>query len=532
MKRALTSEEIQDILDSMHTMHPDPNFTDKSGINGTIDIDPSHNFVIEHSRHHIKKQLQSIEIYPEAISSLKDEILRQYGMSFITPGEMVGCIAATSIGQDYTQESLNSFHSSGQRKENLSSGLPRFQELINLSKEMKTPSVDIEFHPKYYTQLNKDNPDSLRFVRELIDTQIVHVRMNDLILNWSIEKNPRREWWYSSFSLLYSDIHRRCTHRLRLQLNAEKMWKCKKDMGTIAAKLEKNVKLKGLMHVAFSDNYTAQLDIWVDERQLFGCEDALVSRDLDKEDIEKMLRHITEENKAEICLRNVVLPHVRQTTISGVSGVTKCYHSEFGHKTIYTADTRGGSLADILALDCVDPSKCRSNNVHEVMTLFGIEAAYQFLIDEFRKANTKSQVSLRHLKIMVEWMCASGRLMSVNRHGQEISKIGPIAKASFEQPLDAFIKAASTAQLEVISGVSSSIATGNLPKIGTGSFQMLLDVQKLLETKFEEAISTSIEEEEFEPIEQAEITEDMFEDTLGTEDPNYLYHTLDEEEIF
>jgi hypothetical protein len=120
----------------------------------------------------------------------------------------------------------------------------------------------------------------------------------------------------------------------------------------------------------------------------------------------------------------------------------------------------------------------------------------------------------------------------VNRHGQEISKIGPIAKASFEQPLDAFIKAASTAQLEVITGVSASIATGNLPKIGTGSFQMLLDVNKLIQegTRAEEQakIDAIYSYDDEEPV---EIMEDLLDDGMGTEDPNAMYRSLDDEEI-
>ena len=538
MKRRLSRDEIDDILQSLRTFHPDPNFmetssADRVGIKETngkeLKMDPSRNFVIETSRYHVKRQLEKIEIYPEAIPSLKEEILRQYNTSFITPGEMVGCISATSIGSYFTQESLNSFHASGQQKENLTSGLPRLKELIDLSKEMKTPMISITFHEKYNDRLREDNPDSLRFFRELMDTQIRHVRMNDLIKSFSIDVNPKRDWWYSTFNLLYSDAHRSCTHRLRLQLDSEKMWKCKKDMGTIAAKIERQIKTKGMMHIAFSDNYTAQMDIWVNNQMLSGCEEALMSRDVSREDLEKILLHITEENKAEICLRNVVLPQIRQIDISGVSGVTQCYSSNKTGKgdTPYKGETRGGSLVDILSLDCVDPRKCRSNNVHEIYKLFGIEAAYQFLVKELKDS---CSVSLRHLEIMTEWMCVAGKLSSVNRHGQEISKIGPIAKASFEQPLDAFIKAASTAQLEVITGVSASIATGNLPKIGTGSFQMLLDVNKLVQegTFAEEQAKIDTIYEDEEPV---EIMEDLLDDGMGTEDPNYMYRSLDDEEI-
>lgn len=507
-KRQLTSDEKEDILRALVPVHPDPNFQPSKGSDVVTDRD--NNFVIENVRKQISIQLDYIEIYPDLIPKLKEEIVRQYSLSFVSPGEMVGCIAATSIGEGQTQDSLNSFHASGSMKENLSSGLTRFKELIDLTHQIKTPAINIEFNPKYGNLLEKSNPDSLRFIREIIHTQLIHIRLNDLIVSTAIEENPRREWWYNTFNLLYSDAHKSCSHRLKIQLDKSKLFKCKKDMAWVAARIEKHAKLKGMMHIAFSDNYTAQLDIWLDPTNLTDCDEILMKKDIDPEDIDKMLRYINSENKAEICLRNVVLPTVRLIDISGLSGITNCYPSDPNDKTkpIYTCSTRGGSLRDVLALDCVNPSKCRSNNVHEVYEIFGIEATFRFLIDEFRLVSDK--VSRRHLDVMVEWMCTTGRLSSVNRHGQDISKIGPMAKASFEQPLDAFVKAASNAQTEVITGVSASISTGNLARIGTGSFQLMLDIEKLMQ-------STPIVEQGLESIEDVD-AEPELEDNFATID--------------
>jgi hypothetical protein len=54
--------------------------------------------------------------------------------------------------------------------------------------------------------------------------------------------------------------------------------------------------------------------------------------------------------------------------------------------------------------------------------------------------------------------------------------------------MEAFLKAAATGQREVIRGVSAAIATGKLARMGTGTFDLLMDVNKLAtcQTEFEE----------------------------------------------
>lgn len=54
------------------------------------------------------------------------EIDDRYYLSKIHPGEMVGAIAATSVGEPATQMTLNTFHSAGILEKNVTLGVPRF----------------------------------------------------------------------------------------------------------------------------------------------------------------------------------------------------------------------------------------------------------------------------------------------------------------------------------------------------------------------------------------------------------------------
>jgi hypothetical protein len=99
MKRLLLKEEIEDICSVL----------EKNAF-WSKDISEC---ILENLKINLVKQLSKIEIYPENIPKLKEKVISHYYSSQIHPSESVGCIAASSIGSDTTQQSLNSFHSSG-----------------------------------------------------------------------------------------------------------------------------------------------------------------------------------------------------------------------------------------------------------------------------------------------------------------------------------------------------------------------------------------------------------------------------------
>ena len=59
------------------------------------------------------------------------------------PGEMVGTVAAQSIGEPTTQMTLNTFHYAGVSAKNVTLGVPRLTEIMNIAKNIKTPSLEV-----------------------------------------------------------------------------------------------------------------------------------------------------------------------------------------------------------------------------------------------------------------------------------------------------------------------------------------------------------------------------------------------------
>ena len=92
----------------------------------------------------------------KAVDYLLDVIELNYKKAIVHPGEMVGMIAAQSIGEPTTQMTLNTFHFAGvASKSNVTRGVPRIEEILSLSENPKNPSVTIRLKRQDEKDLQK-----------------------------------------------------------------------------------------------------------------------------------------------------------------------------------------------------------------------------------------------------------------------------------------------------------------------------------------------------------------------------------------
>jgi len=78
----------------------------------------------------------------EAFNYLLGQVEMRWFTSIVAAGEMVGVVAAQSIGEPATQMTLNTFHLAGVQNKQ-TQGVPRLRELINVSMETRTPSLTL-----------------------------------------------------------------------------------------------------------------------------------------------------------------------------------------------------------------------------------------------------------------------------------------------------------------------------------------------------------------------------------------------------
>jgi len=90
-----------------------------------------------------KRILQQEGLSKQSFDWLLGEIKNRFFRSLAFSGEMIGTLAAQSVGEPATQMTLNTFHFAGVGAKNVSLGVPRLKELINVAKTVKTPSLAV-----------------------------------------------------------------------------------------------------------------------------------------------------------------------------------------------------------------------------------------------------------------------------------------------------------------------------------------------------------------------------------------------------
>ena len=80
------------------------------------------------------------------------EIEHRFTHAKVHSGEMVGVIAAQSVGEPATQMTLNTFHFAGAAsKSKVTQGVPRLKEILTLTKNPKMSALTIHLQPAFAT---------------------------------------------------------------------------------------------------------------------------------------------------------------------------------------------------------------------------------------------------------------------------------------------------------------------------------------------------------------------------------------------
>ena len=161
------------------------------------------------------------------------------------------------------------------------------------------------------------------------------------------------------------------------------------------------------------------------------------------------------KNIQENILNNIVLRGVKKIPkiiLRKVPNVLRKSNGNYNTNDIWVLDTVGTNLKDVLALDCIDAYKTFSNDIQEVFRTLGIEAARQCIYNEIEEAfeANGTYINYHHLAILCDRICATKKMVSIFRHGINNDDIGPIAKASFEETPEMFLKAAKHAELDAL----------------------------------------------------------------------------------
>jgi DNA-directed RNA polymerase II subunit RPB1 len=462
----------------------------------------------------------------KALTVLLETITLMYKRALVAPGEMVGMIAAQSIGEPTTQLTLNTFHSAGvASKSNVTRGVPRIEEILSLSENPKNPSLTIYMKKdeEMDKELVRDKIPSieLTLLKEIVDSVEICFDPDDM--NTLIEQDKDIMSQYFEFEKMVDECMSSSTEQMMKSVTgAGNPENPEAGMGgeaaasspeTSASGTAPNEKSKWIIRMtmdreAMLDRKISMDDIHFALKNIYTDEVTCMYADYNSDNLVFRLRLnniITNSKKKNnnplsldqsdqiYILKNFQDNMLNNIVLRGVKGLSKVLlrkitdsvikvDSAYTKKETWVLDTTGTNLITALSLDYIDVTRTISNDIQEIYKVLGIEAARVAIFNELSEVLEfdNTYINYHHLIMLADRMTASAKMVSIFRHGINNDDIGPIAKASFEETPEMFLKAARHAELDEMRGVSANVMCGQEGYFGTSSFQVLLDMNKMI----------------------------------------------------
>jgi DNA-directed RNA polymerase II subunit RPB1 len=403
----------------------------------------------------------------EAFDWMCETILNTCVRAHVVPGEMVGAVGASSIGEPTTQMTLNTFHYSGVASKDVTLGMPRLKELIDAVPSIRTPSMTIRF-PEYATKewVNTfaGNLECVRLSQVVDEMMIVPELLPPINLTASAD----------AFAV-YCHMALSGTHSspqapdsvLRYVLNKRKL----QHHGLLPVHVARSVQqyLMDKVDVVYADALMEEWFLRLKFKGLNRPSDELYAVGIKEVHEHLMDVLVVHGNEA---VSRVIVHEERQHLLRPDTGALL-------HREQWCIDTQGSCFQDLLNTKGIDFTQSVSNDVNEVTEVLGIEAGAQMLKMEITSVLSfdGTYVNEHHIKLLVDTMTHEGTLQPMTRHG--ITKVngGVFQRASFEETMEVFLEAATFASSDAVTGVTENIMLGKLAPVGTAAFDLVCPVE-------------------------------------------------------
>lgn len=111
------------------------------------------------------------ELTIDQIDGIVQDVIEEYNRVLVDPGEPVGTVAAQSIGEPGTQMTLSTFHYAGVAEINVTLGLPRIIEIVDMRRKPSTPVMTVYLKEGY----RDDREKALQVARLIEGTTVENV---------------------------------------------------------------------------------------------------------------------------------------------------------------------------------------------------------------------------------------------------------------------------------------------------------------------------------------------------------------------
>jgi len=140
----------------------------------------------------------------------------------------------------------------------------------------------------------------------------------------------------------------------------------------------------------------------------------------------------------------------------------------------------GSNLKKVLLMKEVEQKLVTTNNIFEVASVLGIEAARQIIINESVAVieNQGLDIDIRHVMFLADMMTQTGVIRGITRGGISGEKESVLARASFETPIKHLIAASLQGEKDTLKSVIENVIVNQPVPLGTGLPRLVAKMEK------------------------------------------------------
>ena len=360
------------------------------------------------------KEIASYYISGEINDELLDEVIkravREYSWALVQPGEAVGIVAGQSVGEPSTQLTMRTFHYAGAAEMNITTGLPRFIEIVDARKDISTPMMTIYLLPEY-----KNNREiAMEVARRITMTYVSDIA--DIISdpeNWEIEIR----------------IDSRRAHNYGIE-----------DINEVKKKIIKKIKNYGTYEELNETTILLRL-------------------------------HESRQSYYEFYK---ILNDIRHLMVKGIKGIKRAIVKPEGDEyVILTEGSNLMEVLKLEYVDWRRVKTNNIFEIFHTLGIEAARTAI-IKEASSTLSEQGVEVDLRHLMLIADILTRDGRIKAIGRQGVAGEKTSPLARAAFEVTVKNLFKAAKSGEEDKLKGVYENVIIGHVVPIGTGMVELVV----------------------------------------------------------
>lgn len=458
--------------------------------------------------------------FDEAIKSIKLNFIK----NIAEPGEMVGIIGSQSMGEPATQMTLDAFHKAGIGAiSKLTGGIPRLQELISVTKNIKTPQMTVILKHEIETNQKK--------LANKVASHLKYTTIQDIRKNINIYWDPNIDDEFSKKDNVTKPFAPKKSTKNSCQSDLSNLpWLMRIELDRYKM-FDKEVTLldiKSKFCNFWEKRYVELKTTKKEEKNVLDKINRIAILSNNDNDIVPVIHIRFDMTVYDKYIMDNFVDYVIDTfklkgikSIKNIDGIEPTLELSFDNKDnklqkgeqhiIYTS---GVNLEQIRYFEGIDIYKTICNDVNQIYNNFGIEAARAVLCREYLYTYERegAPVNYHHLSVLVDLMTLNGSLSSLDRHGMNKTDKSPLSKASFEKSTEHMVNAAILSEIDQMKSVSSRIMAGLVIKGGTGMCGVMLDTDMIQNSEFTKM--NYMDEQNYQPIMDSNINKQIIEQNL------------------